>query len=50
MPLLLFGVEVGFGGAFIDLAHPMLVTAIEEHSLRDGRLAGIDMSDNADIA
>src|SRR6185503_11099695 len=48
--LLLFGIAVGFGRAFVDLADAVLGAAQEQHPLGDRRLAGVDMGDDADVA
>ena len=47
--LLLFGVGIGFGRAFVDLAHAMLGPREKQHPLGDSRLAGVDMGDDADV-
>ena len=48
--LLLLGVEVGDGGALVDLAHAVRGAAVEQHPLGDGGLAGVDVGDDADVA
>ena len=46
----LFGIVVGRGGAPVDLAGAMLRAAGKEHPLGDGRLAGVDVGNDADVA
>ena len=48
--LLLLGIGVGNGGAFVDGADAVAGTAVEEHSLGNGRFSGIDVGDNADVS
>ena len=48
--LLLLGVEVGDGGALVDLAHAVAEAAVVQHPLGDGGLAGVDVGDDADVA
>jgi hypothetical protein len=47
---LLFGVEVGDGGPLIDLADFVNEPGIKEHPLGYGRLTGVDVGDDSDIA
>ena len=47
---LLLGIVVGDGGALIDLADAVGETAVVEHPLGDGGLAGVDVGDDADVA
>ena len=49
-PLLLLGVEVGHGGAFIDGPNAVAEPAVEQHSFGDGSFARVDVGDNADVA
>jgi hypothetical protein len=50
-PAILFlGIRIGLGGAHVDHAHSVFRTAVEQHSLGDGRFPGIDMSDDPDIS
>jgi hypothetical protein len=48
--LLLFWVVVGFGGSRVDRPCAMLGSAHVKHLLRDGGLASINVSDNADVS
>ena len=48
--LLLFGVEVGDGGAFVDVAQAVRKAAVKQHPFGDGGLSGVDMGNDADIA
>ncbi len=48
--ILLFGIRVRLGRTAIDLPYTMLRTAVEQHPLGDGRLTGIDMSDDTDVS
>jgi hypothetical protein len=48
--LLLLRIVVGVGGPLVDLADAVLGAAVEQHPLGDGRLAGVDVGDDADVA
>src|SRR5204863_768660 len=48
--LLLLGVEVHDGGAFVDLAHLVDLAGVIEDPLGDGGLAGVDVGGDADVA
>ena len=48
--LLLLDVEVGDGGAVVDVAHLVDRAAVVEHALGGGGLAGVDVRGDADIA
>ena len=47
---LLFGVIIGFGGAGIDGAEPVLGAGVVKQVLRGRGLAGIDMRNDAEVA
>ena len=47
---LLLGVVVGLGGALIDAAELVLGPGVVEQVLGGGRLAGVDVGDDADVA
>ena len=48
--LLLLGIEIGDRGPFIDVAHLVAGTGIEQHPLGDRGLAGVDVGNDADVA
>ena len=48
--LLFFLVKVSLGRSLIDHSNAVSGSAAVEHSLGDGRLAGIDMGDDADVS
>ena len=48
--LLLLGIEVGDGGALVDVAHLVAGFGVVEHPLGNGGLARVDVGDDADIA
>ncbi len=49
-PVLLFGIVVGVGGAGVHLAQTMLGAGVIKEMIGRGRLAGVDVGDDPDIA
>jgi hypothetical protein len=49
-PLLLLRIVVGDRGPLVHFAHSVAEAAVIQHPLGDGRLAGIDVGDHADVA
>ncbi len=45
-----FGHVIGGGAAFVDLAHLVNLAGVEEDPFGDGRLAGVDVGDDAEVA
>ena len=44
------GIEVGDGGAVVDVAHAVRRAGVEQNALGGRRLARIDVGDDADVA